>query len=90
MDNKFSMIKDHVTLMHTLGKYRTLIPTREEWDKDWPDWLRESRSGSQMEPVIRKGLGQEFANIKAVYSGTSHWERMLQPFRQRLRQYWTV
>ncbi len=30
MDNKFSMIKDHVTLKRTFGKYRTVIPTREE------------------------------------------------------------
>ncbi len=40
MDNKFSMIEDHVTLRGTFGKYRTVIPTREEWDKDWPNWLR--------------------------------------------------
>ncbi len=35
MENRFSMIKYHVTLRHMLGKYRTVIPTREEWDKDW-------------------------------------------------------
>ncbi len=33
MDNKFSTIKD-VTLRRMFGKYRTVIPTREEWDKD--------------------------------------------------------
>ncbi len=43
MDNKFSMIKDHVTLRRTFGKYRTVIPTREEWDKDWPNWLRKGQ-----------------------------------------------
>ncbi len=37
-----------------------------------------------MEPVISKGLGQEFANIKAKYSGTFHWDRMLQPFEARV------
>ncbi len=31
MDKKFSMIKDHVTLRSAFGKYRTMIPTREEW-----------------------------------------------------------
>ncbi len=40
MDNNFSMIKDHVTLRRTFGKYRTVIPTMEEWYKDWPNWLR--------------------------------------------------
>ncbi len=34
------MIKDHVTLRRTFGKYRTVIMTREEWDKEWPNWLR--------------------------------------------------
>ncbi len=29
MDDKFSMIKDHVTLRRTFGKYQTVIPTRE-------------------------------------------------------------
>ncbi len=37
MDNKFSMIKDHVTLRRTFDKYPTAIPTREDWDKDWPN-----------------------------------------------------
>ncbi len=36
MDNKFCMIKDHVNLRRMFGKYRTVIPTREEWYKDWP------------------------------------------------------
>ncbi len=35
-----------------------------------------------MEPVISKGLGQEFVNIKAKYSGAYHWDKMLQPFRK--------
>ncbi len=30
MDNKFSIIKDHITLRRTSGKHRTVIPTREE------------------------------------------------------------
>ncbi len=30
MDNKFSMIKDHITLRCTFDKYQTVIPTREE------------------------------------------------------------
>ncbi len=37
------MIKDHVSLRRTFGKYRTVIPTREEWYKDWPQWLRKGR-----------------------------------------------
>ncbi len=28
--DKFSMIKDHITLRRTFGKHRTVIPTREE------------------------------------------------------------
>ncbi len=40
MDNKFSMIKDHVILRHTFDKYQTVIWTREERDKDWPNRLR--------------------------------------------------
>ncbi len=36
------------------------------------------------------GLGQEFANIKAKYSGTPHWNGMQQPFRQSFWQYLTV
>ncbi len=43
MDNKFSTIKDHVTLRRTFGKYRTVIPTRKEWYKDWPNWLRKGQ-----------------------------------------------
>ncbi len=30
MDNKFSIIKDHVTLRSTFDKYWSVIPTREE------------------------------------------------------------
>ncbi len=40
MDNKFNMIKDRITLRRTFGNYQTVIPTREEWDKDWSNWLR--------------------------------------------------
>ncbi len=32
--NKLSMIKDHVTLRRTFGKYQIVISTREEWDKN--------------------------------------------------------
>ncbi len=31
--------QDHVFLRRTFGKYRTVIPTREERYKDWPQWL---------------------------------------------------
>ncbi len=31
MNNKFSMIKHHISLRRTFGKYWTVIPTREEW-----------------------------------------------------------
>ncbi len=34
MDNKFKMIRDHVALKHMFRKYQTVIPTREEWNKD--------------------------------------------------------
>ncbi len=37
------MIKDHVTLWRTFGKYRTEIPTREKWYKDWSKWLRKGQ-----------------------------------------------
>ncbi len=32
VDNKFIMIKDHITLGRTFGKYQIVIPTREEWE----------------------------------------------------------
>ncbi len=35
-NHKFSMIKDHVTLRRTFGKYRIVILTREKWEKNWP------------------------------------------------------
>ncbi len=43
MDNEFSMIKDHLSLRRRFGKYRTVIPTREEWYKDWLKWLRKGQ-----------------------------------------------
>ncbi len=43
MDNKFSVIKDHISLRRMFGKYRTVIPTREEWYKDWPQRLRKGQ-----------------------------------------------
>ncbi len=73
------MIKDHVTLRCTYGKYRTVIPTREEWDKDWPNPLRKGQIC--LEPIISKRLGQEFANIKTKCNGTSQWNRMQQLFQ---------
>ncbi len=85
MDNNFSVIKDHITLRRTFGKHRTVILTREEWDKDWPEWLGKRQVWFTHE--VCNQLSQEFENIKAKYNGTSHWDRMLQTFRQRLRQY---
>ncbi len=38
------MIQDHVCLRRMFGKHRTVIPTREEWDKDWPGWLRKGQA----------------------------------------------
>ncbi len=38
--NEFSMVKDHVTLRRTFGNYWIVIPTTEEWDKNWSNWLR--------------------------------------------------
>ncbi len=69
------------TLLSMNEKQRPLVSFVDPivWEK--------GRSGSQMKPVISKGLVQEFANIKAKYNGTSHWDRMLQLFKQRLRQY---
>ncbi len=40
VNSKFSKMKDHVTLRHTFGKYRIVIPTREQWEKNWPNQLR--------------------------------------------------
>ncbi len=37
------MIKDHVTLSRMFGKYRTVILTGEEWNKDWRNWLRKGQ-----------------------------------------------
>ncbi len=37
VDIKFSMIKDNVTMQRTLGKYSTVIPTREECGRNLPD-----------------------------------------------------
>ncbi len=40
MKNQFSIIKDHVTLRCTFGKYGILVPTRKEMEKNWPNQLR--------------------------------------------------
>ncbi len=37
VDSKFSMIKDHVSMWHTFGKYLIVIRIREEWGKNWPN-----------------------------------------------------
>ncbi len=79
------MLMDHVILRRTFGNYWTVIPAREVREK--PNQLRKGISGLQMQPVISKELGQEFANTKAKYRGTSHWDRMLEPSRHRLRRY---
>ncbi len=36
VDSTFSVIKDHVTLRRTFGKYRIVIPIKEEWGKTGP------------------------------------------------------
>ncbi len=80
LDNKFSMIKDHIILRGTFSKYRTMISTWEEWDKDWSNRLRKWQVWFTDGPCNQQrieGLGQEFANIKAKYNGISHWDRML-------------
>ncbi len=41
-------------------------------------------SSLQIKPVISKGLGQEFANTRAKYSGTFHWDRMLLAFQEEV------
>ncbi len=40
VNSKVSMIKDHVTLRRTFGKYRIAISTREEWEKNGSKQLR--------------------------------------------------
>ncbi len=42
VDSKFSMTKDLVTLRRTFNKYWTVILTREEWGKNWPNRLRKA------------------------------------------------
>ncbi len=51
------MIKDQLTRRRTFGKYRIVIPTKEEWGKNWPINRGKGMSGLQMEPVISKGPG---------------------------------
>ncbi len=41
--NQFSLIKDHVALRRAFGN-QIVIPTREEWDKDWHNRLRKNHS----------------------------------------------
>ncbi len=72
MDNKFSMIKDHLTLRRMFGKYRTVMPTRDEWDKIWPNGLRKGQVWFTDGACNQQGTGQEFANIRAKYNGISH------------------
>ncbi len=40
VDSKFSVIKEHVTLRRTFGKYWIAISIRDEWVKNWPNQLR--------------------------------------------------
>ncbi len=40
LESKFSMIKDHKTLMRTFGKYYIVIPTSGEQRKNWPKQQR--------------------------------------------------
>ncbi len=45
VDNKFEMTKDHIIPWYSLDKpYYVIIPTREEWEKDWPDQLRKGQA----------------------------------------------
>ncbi len=39
----FSVIKDYITLRRIFGTYWTVMPTREVWNKDWPNWLRKGQ-----------------------------------------------
>ncbi len=57
MGNRYSVIKDHVILRRTFGKYRTVIPTREEWDKVWPNWLRKGQVWFTDEACNQQGTG---------------------------------
>ncbi len=75
VNSKFSTIKNHVIPRRSSYKYWIGIPTREEWEKNWPNQLRKGISGLQMESVISKGLVQKFATTKANSSGTFHWNR---------------
>ncbi len=40
-----------------LGKYPTVIPTREEWDKDWPNWLRKEQGWFTHGACNQQGTG---------------------------------
>ncbi len=88
--NKFNLTKDHITLRCTFGKHRTVILTREEWSKDWPNWLRKGQVWFTNGACYQQGTGTGVCKFQSRTHGTSHWDRMLHPFRQRLRQYWTV
>ncbi len=78
------MIKDHVTLGRTFGKYRIVIPTSEEWEKNWLNQLRKGHVWFTDGDGNQQGTGQEFVNTKEKYSGTFHWDRMIQSFRQNV------
>ncbi len=51
------MIKDHITLRRTFGKHRTVIPTKEEWDKDRPNWLRKEQVWFANGACNQQGIG---------------------------------
>ncbi len=50
------MIKDHI-LRRTFGKHWTVIPTRREWGKDWPNWLRKGQVWFTNRACNQQGTG---------------------------------
>ncbi len=89
VDSKFGMIKDHLSGLRTFSKYPIVILTREEQGKNWPNQLRK---GIWFTDGVcnQQGTGAGICRCQRKYNGTFHWDRMLQLYRQRLRQYWTV
>ncbi len=63
------MIKDHITLRRTYGNYRTVILTREEWDKDWPNWLRRGQVWFTDGARNQQGTGTEICK----YQSKTQW-----------------
>ncbi len=90
MGNKFSMIKDRVTLRHMFGKYQTVIPTTEEWDKDWPNWMRRGQVWFTDGVCIQPGTGAEICKYQSKIQWHISLGQDATAFQQRLRQCWTV